>query len=138
MLITGALFADHVEGNGAKADITGGVWDYVTVPREHVGTGHTGFLQMVVLGQATPDDLNRDHIIHAVVYDPDGVAVGGIDFEYPGHASTAENRVLWFPVEHRITKLGRYGFRVWANDRDDQGISIGLDLRADDRREETR
>lgn len=108
MIVTGAFFADRIETVDNKANITGGVQDYITL----AGSGDVWNTNLVLLLQSNPDDAGKDHTATIEIFDPNYESVHKSDSTIQSTLHRGENRFWFFVMPLTFAIPGRYAFVV--------------------------
>lgn len=110
-MITGGFLAENADIVDGKLNVTGGVLDWIAVPRsgqvDGAGNMLVGFVTLVTLMQATPDDHQKPYRMTLEMVDSEGNANVVADGEVSVEAHTGENRFWVTPIALAAEKGGR-------------------------------
>ncbi|WP_328599217.1 hypothetical protein [Rhodococcus sp. (in: high G+C Gram-positive bacteria)] len=122
MIVTGAFFAEKVEVVDDKANIMGGILDYVTLS----GPGDMWDTNLFLVLQAGADDEGTDYTISVEIIAPGGETVGTHDELVPSGAHSGENRFYFLGLRMSFSSPGRHVFIVTVG-----GAIVSVPIRID-------
>ncbi|MGV0595723.1 hypothetical protein [Mycolicibacterium porcinum] len=133
MQITGAFLAESAEVVDGKLNVSGGVLDWIGVPRrgefDDAGNMAVGLVYLVTLMQATPDDHRKPYRMTTEMVDSDGTSHVVADSDVEIDAHTGENRFWVTPIGVAAERSGRM---VLIQSIDGGGsVSIPVELRVE-------
>ncbi|KAA8946838.1 hypothetical protein [Mycobacterium sp.] len=131
MQITGAFLAEHAEIVDQKLNVTGGVLDFITVPKrgqvDDAGNPIVAMVYLVTLMQASADDHQKPYKMTTEIVEIDGSRHTFIDATIPVDAHSGENR---FWVSQLGMSGGTSGRRVLVQTLDNgDSVAIPFELR---------
>lgn len=98
MQITGAFLAERADIVDGKLDVSGGVLDWIGVPKpgefDDAGNMAVGLVYLVTLMQATPDDHLKPYRMTTEMVDSEGNSHVVADGEVALDAHSGENRPI--------------------------------------------
>jgi len=96
MQITGTFLAEYAENLDQKLNVTGGVLDFITVPKrgqiDDAGNPIVAMIYLVTLMQASPDDHQKPYKMTTEMDEIDGSRHTFIDATIAVDAHSGENR----------------------------------------------
>lgn len=111
MLITGAFLAAHAEIVDQKLNVTGGVLDWIAVPRIGQQDAHgnplVGIYYLVTLMQSSPDDHEKPYRMITEIIEVDGSSHVLVDATIAVDAHSGENRFWVTPFGMARATSGR-------------------------------
>ncbi|MBP2524234.1 MULTISPECIES: hypothetical protein [unclassified Rhodococcus (in: high G+C Gram-positive bacteria)] len=122
MIVTGAFFAEKVEVVDDKANIMGGILDYVTL----AGPGDTWDTNLFLVLQAGADDEETDYTISVEIIGPGGETVGTHEVLVPADAHSGENRFYFLSLRMAFSTPGRHVFILTVG-----GAIVSVPIRID-------
>lgn len=131
MQITGAFLAEYAEIVDQKLNVTGGVLDFITVPKrgqvDDAGTPIVAMVYLVTLMQASADDHQKPYKMTTEIVEIDGSRHTLIDATIAVDAHSGENRFWVSPLG---MSGGTSGRRVLVQTLDNgDSVAIPFELR---------
>jgi hypothetical protein len=131
MQITGAFLAEYAEIVDQKLNVTGGVLDFITVPKggqvDDAGNPIVAMVYLVTLMQASADDHQKPYKMTTEIVELDGSRHTFIDATIAVDAHSGENR-FWVSVLGMSG--GSSGRRVFVQTLDNgDSVAIPFELR---------